>query len=538
MLILRQVAWARESGLLEDNLRCTKNEAQLIQATLHELRELLSDTDKMKKRYKLDLRQKEIETKQTTSNGDEGNISTFSLASMISVEERAAITKRAEAIKKGTSLPKRLFWAACDKDHMREMVQAAHGFIDHLASHLEHEHQRQIQKKLETAMMNNIEIANRIDDLSSLMIALSADSQQSKSARSVAVDDLDDILKTKTLRLKLGLSDEVEGFEKTLTSIPGDTPINLDVTQLKRRGEDDTYKGPEMANWNGQSVYVEWKVVKDRRQIRKLKPRIQALCRLLRAAKSPGFRALKCLGLIEVVGHDVFGMVFAVPVHVSKGGRHYTLRTAFDFAPCRPSASSRHRLAVELCTTLLLVHTAGWVHKGIRSSNVLYFRQALPELPLAADKVVEEAWLMGYEYARFDNPEMMSELQSSETMVDMYRHPDLLGGEPCSFEKQHDIYALGLVLLEIGFWCPLAKILKGLGEFEQGTPNTVIFDIQDFLLGKTTLGRDFYILQQLRFYMGDIYAGVVQSCLEGEKFDDSIVVFKETVVEVLADLKA
>ena len=536
--MIQQVSWARESGLIEDNLRCTKNEAQLIQATLHELRELLSDTEKMKKRYNLDLRQKDVETKQMISKGDEGNISTFSLASMISMEERAAITKRADAIKKGTSLPKRLFWAACDKDHMREMVQAAHGFIDHLASHLEHEHQSQIKKKLETAVMNNIELANRIDDLTSLMIALSANSQQTESTHSVAIDDLDDILKTKTLRLKLGLSDEVEGFEKTLTSIPGDAPIDLDMAQLKRRGEDDTYKGPEMANWNGQSVYVEWKVVKDRRQIRKLKPRIQALCRLLRAAKSPGFRALRCLGLFEVVGQEVFGMVFAVPAHVSNGGHHYTLRTAFDLAPCRPSASSRHRLAVELCTTLLLVHTAGWVHKGIRSSNILYFRPKMPELPLEADKVVEEAWLMGYEYARFDNPEMMSELQSSETIVDMYRHPDLLGGEPCSFEKQHDIYALGLVLLEIGFWCPLAKILKGLGEFEQGTPNAAVFDIPDFVLGRTTLGREYYILQQLRFYMGKIYAGVVQSCLEGEKFDDSIVVFKETVVEVLADQKA
>ena len=239
----------------------------------------------MKKRYKLDLRQKDDGMKQLNLDDDEGTLSTFSLASMVSMEERAAILKRANAVKKGTSLPKRLFWAACDKDHMREMVQAAHGFIDHLASHLEHEHQSQIQKKLETAVMSNIELANRIDDLTSLMTALSANSRQTTNTRSFGKDDLDDIVRTKTLRLKLGLSDKVEGFGKGLMSIPGDAPINLDMAQLKRRGEDDIYKGPEVANWDGQSVYVEWKVVKDRRQIRKLKPRIQALCRLLRAAQ-------------------------------------------------------------------------------------------------------------------------------------------------------------------------------------------------------------------------------------------------------------
>ncbi|KAF4540152.1 Het-s domain protein [Lasiodiplodia theobromae] len=34
----------------------------------------------------------------------------------------------------------------------------------------------------------------------------------------------------------------------------------------------------------------------------------------------------------------------------------------------------------------------------------------------------------------------------------LYRHPDRQGRPKTSFSKLHDIYALGVVLLEIGLW--------------------------------------------------------------------------------------
>ena len=531
------MTWAKESGLIEDNLRCTRNEAILIQNTLYELQSLLSDTEKLKKRYKLDLRHKDhTSISRLELDGAMDETETFARTSIITAEERASILRRMKLVKNASVLPKRLFWAACDKENMRDMVQAAHGFIDQLSSHLEQQQQRQIQSKLDTAVLTNIDLTSRVEDLASLMTALNAGlNGQPHVARDAGSNNLENIIQTKTLRLELGVSDD-DSISKKSTSTSEDAPINLDPGKLKRSNDSESPPAREIAVYGADNVYVEWKTIKDRRQIRKLKPRIQALCKLLRAPKSHGFRALKCRGLIELVGKDVFGMVYDFPKEAAGGSGQYRLRDAYGFAPCRPSASSRKRLALELSTTVLLLHTAGWVHKGIRSANILYFKSQLPNLPDDTDEILKEPWLMGYEYARFDNPDMMSELQSSEPGVDIYRHPDILGGEPCSFMKEHDIYAFGLVLLEIGFWCPLVKIIKGLVDVEKEPASSAFFEIKDFVLGNTAIGKENFILQQLRFYMGDVYADIVKKCLEGEGFEDSVASFKQTVVQVLADM--
>ena len=523
--------------MYNDELRCSRSEALLIQATLRELHHLLSDTEKLKKRYKLDLcRKDEDSIDQSTLEGLSAVSGSLNDIRMVSPEEHHQIAKRAKAITNASNLPKRLFWAACDRENMREMVQAAHGFIDQLTSHLEQQHQREIRRKLDTSILTNVELTSRVDGLNSLMDALTSGlNGMSKASRTAITDDIEQTIQTKTLRLELGITDDEQGMQKP-ASTSEKTPINLDPNQLKRPDESDSPGAREIATYDSDKVYVEWKTIRDRRHIRKLKPRIQALCRLLRAPKSPGFRALKCRGLIELVGKDMFGMVYELPEQAAGGGFSYRLRDTFGFSPCRPSASRRRGLALDLSTALMLLHTAGWVHKGIRSSNVLYFRPTPPALPDDTDEILRDPWLMGYEYARFDNPEMLSELQSAQPGVDVYRHPDLLGGEPCSFTKVHDVYALGLLLLEIGFWCPLTKIIKNLVDIEHNPAPSAFFGIRDFILGNSPLGKEHFIVQQLRFYMGDAYTEVVKKCIEGEGFEDTVQPFQSMVVQALADM--
>ena len=60
-----------------------------------------------------------------------------------------------------------------------------------------------------------------------------------------------------------------------------------------------------------------------------------------------------------------------------------------------------------------------------------------------------EPWILGFESSR---PE--GELSYGPTELDpqrdVYRHPDRQGQVRVQFTKLHDIYALGVVLLEIG----------------------------------------------------------------------------------------
>ena len=66
-----------------------------------------------------------------------------------------------------------------------------------------------------------------------------------------------------------------------------------------------------------------------------------------------------------------------------------------------------------------------------------------------------EPWLHGFEYSR---PELdfSAGFVDSCPSRDIYRHPERQGQPQKLFNKLHDIYALGVVLLEIGISSPVA----------------------------------------------------------------------------------
>jgi hypothetical protein len=70
-----------------------------------------------------------------------------------------------------------------------------------------------------------------------------------------------------------------------------------------------------------------------------------------------------------------------------------------------------------------------------------------------------EPWILGFEFSR---PEPFFSMGQSdfEPTRDIYRHPDRQGQPMETFKKIHDIYALGVVLLEIGLWEPAVKLEK------------------------------------------------------------------------------
>lgn len=48
---------------------------------------------------------------------------------------------------------------------------------------------------------------------------------------------------------------------------------------------------------------------------------------------------------------------------------------------------------------LLRFHASGWLHKGLRSENIVFF-------PVSPDALchLKDPWIMGYEYAHQDKP--------------------------------------------------------------------------------------------------------------------------------------
>ena len=93
------------------------------------------------------------------------------------------------------------------------------------------------------------------------------------------------------------------------------------------------------------------------------------------------------------------------------------------------------------------------VHESFRSENVLFYPKTSPlgqHPPSTGDEVdYSEPWLLGFEYSR---PELdfSAGFIDIDPSRDVYRHPERQGQPQKLFNKLHDIYALGVVLLEIG----------------------------------------------------------------------------------------
>ncbi|KAI1828426.1 hypothetical protein F4861DRAFT_181789 [Xylaria intraflava] len=106
----------------------------------------------------------------------------------------------------------------------------------------------------------------------------------------------------------------------------------------------------------------------------------------------------------------------------------------------------KFQLAFNICSTVLNLHCSGWVHKSIRSENVILIPKADEESE--APDGDYDVYLKGFEFSR--KAVGKSNPFESSRGDDLYRHPDRQGLPDKRFTKEYDIYAVGLVLLEIG----------------------------------------------------------------------------------------
>ena len=122
----------------------------------------------------------------------------------------------------------------------------------------------------------------------------------------------------------------------------------------------------------------------------------------------------------------------------------------------RPSLGSRFRLAKSLVTSLLSLHTAGWLHKSISSPNVL----CLISKDCNSTHWLEMPFLADLSRSHEDDPNAFTEGPTTST-AKTYRHPEY-AMRPHRFRMDYDYFSLGLVLLEIGLWDCLDRSMKRL----------------------------------------------------------------------------
>ncbi|KAI3336525.1 prion-inhibition and propagation-domain-containing protein [Xylariaceae sp. AK1471] len=269
---------------------------------------------------------------------------------------------------------------------------------------------------------------------------------------------------TPDIRLQLGLE----------RSIHQTQVVRLSSTSIQLINEKTYANKQRVPAWLTSSlapckrVWVEWTSTKMNQSMSRndSEPltikRFENLVYLLQEDKlTAQFRALHCHGYyVRSCGQSEVqcGPVFENPTVTDSEYNPISLLDILQEG-MTPSLSDRLALIRALTDSVEKLHAVNWLHKGLRSQNILFFPGTKGQVELS------QPFLSGFKYSRPETADYLSESPPAIAAEDLYHHPAVQGGPRESkhgfgYKKQHDIYSLGILILEIAYWKPLYDILE------------------------------------------------------------------------------
>jgi len=238
------------------------------------------------------------------------------------------------------------------------------------------------------------------------------------------------------------------------------------------------------------------------------------------ARSYPVLCTFNCIGYLDQPEEEHMAFIFQLPTMPSTTVLEniFTLHAFIDRVDETKNPAEalpleqRFLLAHSLCLTVLNLHSSGWVHKNIRSQNIVLFPTPLLDAPNESRSTKTSRfvpYLKGFEFSR---PALgrSDGLSTFDMMSNLYRHPERQGKPTANFSKEHDLYALGVVLLEVGIgktvtkrYQPRLEASKHSGKYL--TPE----DIRDKFIVKMAE-------MELPKAMGSKYTRAVVRCLRGD----------------------
>lgn len=237
------------------------------------------------------------------------------------------------------------------------------------------------------------------------------------------------------------------------------------------------------------------------------KSNIRNLARRLSHTDPITFGLLGCKGVVEhgrsQNQQNAFTMVFRIPQEYSEPR---SLRSWLLSSDGGHSLSERFRIATQIAKSVGYVHTFGFVHKNVQPETILIFKS--PESSIGSVSLVG--------FGNFRDAEGGT-LRSGDTLWEknIYRHPRRQGLKPQDdYMMQHDIYSLGVCLLELGLWESFVVYegnnLVSSPSVLLGFSNSGLESLQPSLTKDHLLSMTRELLPR---HMGTIYSEVVETCL-------------------------
>lgn len=242
---------------------------------------------------------------------------------------------------------------------------------------------------------------------------------------------------------------------------------------------------------------------------------IRDVARILAQSEPLTFGILKCHGVVkELRNHKtevVFQVLFSIPDKLDqpRSLRSY-LAAAKDERRTKYPLNERFALAKKVARSVMFVHTSNLVHKSIRPDTIVLFQDSKSLLGVP--------FLVGFQKIR-PACGLTTMVSDAEWEKDLYRHPTRQGLKPeDTYKMQHDIYSLGVLLLEIGLWTSFVHWNEELKGFKPGPElkvDAATLAMKD-VKKKANIIKGLLLkmaMELLPGAMGPKYAEVVISCL-------------------------
>jgi len=454
------------------------------------------------------------------------------------------------------TVPKRLRWAVWDGGKFKELIDRLKEMNDCLMDLVDNSIKQQILRTTKDTSMILLGACNKADDLRQLALALDYGGYNATSRTPLRIRSPQQISQESTNSKELLY---LARFKELNESMDDDTSDKNLSGNFKIQQSPEQMKSSEIAwtdvelsdensyslfsservrsegRFRGKTVWIEWKDYQPNSQNLsepdpKIATRVRKLATLLRRDEKPAaFCVPHCMGYFDDVKYNTqarfrmrrqresnhpilpqdddarntmyfrFGFVFEKPPDVDPSTVSIDLLELLRSRP-RPSLTHRMILAKTIANCIRYLHSVNWLHKGIRSSNILFFPSENSEISYA------KPLLSGFDYARPASQKELTETPPSNTECDIYRHPvaQSLSGRK-GYKRSFDFYSLGVVLIEIIEWRPIDRIV-GLEGMETVTVMTAL------RVRKRLLNRGF--LESVASNGGTLYERSVRYCLE------------------------
>ncbi|TVY88583.1 hypothetical protein LAWI1_G008339 [Lachnellula willkommii] len=296
-------------------------------------------------------------------------------------------------------------------------------------------------------------------------------------------------------------SDANEVKNCTVKSASFDCELSAGTVELKREGR----KVPDI-----ESVLVELKRYpppEDGEDVGMNSPdpdtqaNVRRLAGLLKISSSGSeLRTLPFKYYVHEPKEERYAFIFGYPLHAQQSepiSLHDLVKSSVPEA--RFPLATRFQVAQMIAQSIGVFHADGWLHKSVCSRSVVFFKERSKK-----SLMLESPYLVDFGYSRPEEGKTFARYQQTTNSEALYLHPDR---PRMTFTKLHDIYALGVVLLEIATW----KVAED--HFESATKG---LDLNTTTVDKEEVREKFLSIakRSIPYHMGVAYMEAVIACLD------------------------